>query len=126
MGDAAHRFRRALSSRNWCDGHAADAARAGGRGRRGYCLSSVATETCGQLSPLKLSSTVWVYCNCSLVVPFGSFTVSIQKMASICAAWAFGPPAAPCRKAMLAAPPPELGGFSAVEEIRSVVVATMA
>ncbi len=26
-----------------------------------YCFTSVATETCGQLSPLKFSKTVWLY-----------------------------------------------------------------
>ena len=26
-----------------------------------YTFTSVATETCGQLRPLKFSSTVWVY-----------------------------------------------------------------
>jgi hypothetical protein len=28
---------------------------------RAYCFTSVATVTCGQLSPLKFKSTLWVY-----------------------------------------------------------------
>src|SRR6266566_7057300 len=59
------------------------------------------------------------------MVPFGSFTVSIQKMHSTLAALALGPPAAPCRNAILEVPPPVVGGLSGVVETRKVVVEMM-
>src|SRR5580693_8394592 len=92
---------------------------------RSYCLISVATETCGQLRPLKFSSTLWEYCNCVLFLPCGSSTVSTQKIASISTDCALGPPAAPCRKAILELPPPVAGGLSGTVEIFRVEVEMM-
>ena len=60
-----------------------------------------------------------------MVDPFASLIVSIQKMASTCTDCAFGPPAAPCRNAMFAVPPPVEGGLRSVVEILRVVVETM-
>src|SRR5271165_3609533 len=56
-----------------------------------------------------------------------SSTVSIQKIADICSAWAFGlvAPACPSRKAMLSTPPPKEGGGGggggAVEMMMAIV-----
>ena len=90
-----------------------------------YCLTSVAADTWGQLSPLKFSKTVCVYWSWCSVEPSAFLIVSIQKMASTCTACAFGPPAAPCRKAMFVVPPPEEGGMRAVVEIFRVSVETI-
>ena len=61
--------------------------------------TSVATETCGQVRPLKFSITLW----------------AIHQSASICVGCGFGPTAVgggsawPFKKAMLLGPPPNDG-----------------
>ena len=52
-------------------------------------MCKVPTVTCGQLMPLKLSRTVWVYCSC--VGADCPCRVSSQKVAVTETAVAFGP-----------------------------------
>src|ERR1700719_2517784 len=64
----------------------------------------VATLMCGQLSPLKLRSTVWLYCSCWKLGD--ACAVSSQKVDVTSAAFALGPAVPPTRNAVLAVPPP--------------------
>ena len=68
---------------------------------------SVAIVMCGQLRPLKFSSTVCAYC--SWVGADCPWRVSSQNVAFTLAAFAFGPSAVPLRKAVFAVPPPGTG-----------------
>ena len=95
--------------------------RAGTRSQGHQDLCRVPTVTCGQLMPLKLSRTVWVYCSC--VGADCPCRVSSQKVAVTETAVAFGPSAPPFRKAVFAVPPPGVGRSMVVT--CSVVVEVM-
>src|ERR1017187_837834 len=75
----------------------------------------------GQLRPLKFSSTTCEYC--SWRGPGSPWIVSRKNVAVTCAATAFGPLAAPVRKAVFAVPPPG-SGASRVDTC-SLVVASI-
>src|SRR5438309_1947925 len=76
----------------------------------GVFCRSVATVTCGQERPRKLSSTFCEYWSWwKSGWPGTPFTVSIQKVETTCAASAFGPCWVPWRKAVLLVPPPGTG-----------------
>src|SRR5450631_2068348 len=90
-------------------------------------LRSVATDTCGQLSPLKFSSTVWVYCSWRYSSPpLAGTTFSIQNIAVMEAGEAFGPSVGePCKNAVPSVPPPLIGEGAVVDMMSAVVVMTM-
>src|SRR5215467_12124570 len=79
---------------------------------------------CGQLIPLKFSSTACEYC--SRLGTLSPASVCSQNVAVTCAASAFGPSLVPTRKAMFAAPPPALMSPGVVDTCSLVLVVTFA
>src|SRR5215472_6406863 len=87
-------------------------------------LVSVATVMCGQLMPLKFSSTIWEYC--SRLNSVSPATCCSQNVAATCATSAFGPSLVPTRKAMFDAPPPTMLLPGVVDTCSVVVLVTFA
>src|SRR5579863_596555 len=92
------------------------------KGYSARSFSSVATDTCGQLRPLKFKRTRCEYWSWDPALPCASMKSSIQNTASICAVCAFGLPPTPERNAIFDVPPPDVGGFRSVVEIVSRVM----